>query len=155
MGRANKITIDPGISGSGYAIWDSRWKLVAHGVLTSSSSPMWELKAYDLMQQFQEVVEEHNCVEGYIEMPALFGSVGGLVTANSGALVKLAWFVGMVCGGLKSNCPLKPIGVNLWKGQLPKEIVILRIKRILPRCAATTHDWDAIGIGLYLKGDLK
>lgn len=155
MGRSNKITIDPGISGTGYAIWDSRWKLLHHGVLLPPASLLWELKAYNLIEQLLGLVTSNSCVEGYIEMPQLFQSAGGLVTANSGALVKLSWFVGMVCGGLRPHCPLRPVEVNQWKGQLPKEVVIRRIQRVLPSCKATSHDWDAIGIGLYIKGDLK
>jgi len=53
-----------------------------------------------------------------------------------------------------------PIPVNQWKGQLPKKIVIKRIQKIIPRRNLETLQpkddcWDAIGLGLHVRGVFK
>lgn len=148
-----KITIDPGSTGSGYAVWDSRWKLLRNGIILPDKDAEWEEGAYQVVAKIAEVSGRNCCSEGYIEYPAFYQAHGACGVANSGALVKLAWFVGLVCGSL----PFPPhlVTVGSWKGQLPKKVVEKRIKRILPGVKATSHDWDAIGIGLFIKGDLK
>ena len=148
-----KITIDPGATGSGWAVWDKNWKLINNGVINPDSKLEWEAKAYQVVARLSEVCVLFDCAEGYIEYPAFFMAHGACGVANSGALVKLAWFVGLVCGALPF--PPKLVTVGSWKGQLPKKVVISRIKRILSDVKATSHDWDAIGIGLYIRGDLK
>jgi hypothetical protein len=152
MGKAKKITIDPGATGSGWAVWDAKWMLLGNGIVIPPSAFAWETKAYWVVTRLEEVAEKWGCTEGYIEYPAFF-QVHGAGVATSGALVKLAWFVGLVCGSLPF--PPELVTVNEWKGQLPKEVVIKRIKKILPAVNAKSHDWDAIGMGLYLKGDMK
>lgn len=152
--KITRITIDPGATGSGWAVWDSNWKLINNGVINPDKEFEWEAKAYQVVAQLGEVVERFDCKEGYVEYPAFFQAHGACGVANSGALVKLAWFVGLCCGALLP-CRIHLVTVGEWKGQLPKKVVIQRILRIMPKCKATSHDWDAIGIGLYLKGDLK
>ena len=153
MAKKIKITIDPGATGSGWAMWDSKWKLLQNGVIIPDKELSWEAKAYQVVARLTQVSELFECEEGYIEYPAFFQSHGACGVANSGALVKLAWFVGLCCGSLPF--PPRLVSVGTWKGQLPKKVVISRIKRILPNVKAKSHDWDAIGIGLYIRGDLK
>jgi hypothetical protein len=56
------------------------------------------------------------------------------------------------------------VKVSSWKGQLPKELVIDRIKDFyrkqdaglkLLSMSLDGNDWDALGIGLYLQGLFK
>jgi hypothetical protein len=47
--------------------------------------------------------------------------------------------------------------VNAWKGNLPKQVVIDRIERFYKKRGIKLgkihkDEWDAVGIGLYLKG---
>ncbi len=49
------------------------------------------------------------------------------------------------------------VDVNNWKGNLKKDIVIKRITRTYNEAGLkfkpfTKDEWDAVGIGLYLKG---
>jgi len=127
--------------------------LLNNGVIIPERKLEWEAKAYAVAARLSELCVLFKCSEGYIEYPAFFQAHGACGVANSGALVKLAWFVGLVCGTL----PFAPklVTVGNWKGQLPKKVVQQRILRILPKVKATSHDWDAIGIGLFIKGDLK
>ena len=151
--RLNRITIDPGISGTGWAVWDRNWKLLKHGVIFASSALSWEPKTMQITDRLYDVCIRHNVSEMHIEYPAVFGGAGGAMVAGKGDIVKLAFFVGHVCAGLQ--VPFHLVEVRQWKGQLPKDVVIRRIKKILPDVKATSHDWDAIGIGLFKKGDLQ
>ena len=143
------ITIDPGTNGTGYAIWDKEWKLVAWGVLRSKKKE-WEEKMEEISFKLRTKVKSYNLSKGYIEEPAKFQGTFGTMVANRGDLVKLSIFVGYIKGYIR--IPVESVPVISWKGQLPKEVVIQRIKRLLPKVNAEDHSWDAIGIGLYLKG---
>lgn len=95
----------------------------------------------------------------YIEWPSFFASAVGHAAAARGDLVKLTFGAGFVCGQLRREfgCLIEPIPVNDWKGQLPKSVVIGRIRKILGKDACRklgikSHAWDAVGIGLYAKG---
>lgn len=146
------VTVDPGLGGTGYAVWNEKWKLLDHGVVVSKEKENWGHKAVEIAFQLSGLLPEDFTL--YIELPELHQSPGGMVTARSGALVKLAWFTGFLSSYLM---PLKFnfVTPTSWKGQLPKTVVKERIKKILPNLKARSHDWDAVGIGLYLKGDFK
>jgi Holliday junction resolvasome RuvABC endonuclease subunit len=154
-GRTMYLTIDPGLAGTGWAVWDISWKLKCWGVIYESrelTGAEWHLRALDIANRVEILAMQHKIKIAYIEQPAFFQSAGGQTTARSGALIKLTTLVGMIMSKLKT---ITPVAVNKWKGQLPKNIVIERIQALLPDVKAHTHAWDAIGLGLYLKGDLK
>lgn len=151
------ITIDPGIAGTGYAIWailnNTEWKLLKYGVIQISSGH-WKMKRKTIARKLTKLGRIWKASDVFIENPRTFGSVKGKMVAQRGDLVKLAELVGY----LEASFNLYDIRTHLveiinWKGQLPKEVVIKRIKRIYPNLKAKSHDWDAVGIGLYLKGD--
>lgn len=151
MDRAEFMTIDPGGTGSGWALWSKGWKLLSNGVVIppGTGEDKWEERAYYTVSSLSRVAKCAGCSLGFVEYPAFFQANGGGV-ASSGALVKLAWFVGLVCGKLPMHVELVTVGE--WKGQLPKAVVERRIREILPGVKAKSHDWDAIGIGLYKAG---
>jgi len=81
----------------------------------------------------------------------------GLAAARDGDLVTLAHLVGCIHGKLVpfATCTFAPVLINDWKGSLPKDICESRIKSLLPKwkpTTTTTHEIDAVGIGLYCKG---
>lgn len=131
-------------------MWSQSWKLEKYGVLTSKVKD-WKLKGIDLLIQLSRVTKGANTV--VMEFPEYHQSLGGTVTAKSGSLVKLSWFVGVLSGGLSYES-LELVTPTQWKGQLPKNIVIQRIKKRMPEVKAKSHDWDAIGLGLYWKGEM-
>ena len=148
------LTIDPGITGTGFAVWDFKWRLIRCGVITPPGKYSWE----DKMHYIGHALTEHSyCVKRvYIEYPQVFGGVGGRMVSAKGDLGKLFTTVGFILGYLKCNFELVP--VIKWKGQLPKKVVNSRIHEILStkECALLSanqsHDWDSVGIGLYVKG---
>src|SRR3990167_4151964 len=146
------VTIDPGINGTGYAIWGNK-ELKKYGVIIPPKQfKSLKDKAGYIITQLDiamcKYLSKFNKV--YVEEPAFFQSAGGRVTAGSGSLIKLTLLVGMIINKFDAMS----VKVNDWKGQLPKEVVIQRIKNTLKEQVkdVKTHAWDAIGMGLYLKG---
>ena len=93
-----------------------------------------------------------------IEWPTIHSSVKGRAAAGSGSVVKLAFEVGKLVQ-VAEDYGLEFVKVDIinWKGQLKKPVVIKRLKKILPRkllnlLAPESDTWDAIGIGLYMRG---
>ena len=140
-----KMTIDPGLAGTGWAVWDERWELKDHGVIYPKSDP----KSSSIVSGLLDVTCDRGVFTSFfVEEPAFMEGGRGVVTARSGSLVKLLLLVGMIM----QEFGAEGVKVRDWKGQLPKDVVIRRIKRVLPDCLATSHDWDAVGMGLYLSG---
>ncbi len=152
----NWISIDPGIQGTGYAVWDYEVKLHKCGVINAPSKYTWEEK----MRYVALALTEYNysCNKIYIEYPQRFGGASGDMVSLKGDLGKLFTCVGYILGYLK--CDFKLISVVKWKGQLPKKIVNARIQKLLNKeelgklSKNKSHDWDAVGIGLYVQGRL-
>lgn len=147
----NYITVDPGITGTGWATWNAKWKLLSNGVITAPGKYSFEEKTTHIANKLYAVRCKYSTLKLFIEYPAVFGGASGQMVAMRGDIVKLAWFVGYVCAHI--DIPVfELVPVIKWKGQLPKSVVIHRIKKLLPGVNAKSHDWDAIGIGLYKKG---
>ncbi len=153
MKGTNYLTIDPGISGTGYALWTDQWHFLHAGILEAPSNLSWEEKAGNIAQQLDTLAWRRKAWKIFIEYPQFMQSKGGLVTARSGALVKLSWFVGVLSGVLTDK-EVELVTVREWKGQLPKNLVVKRINRIMPGNHLKSHMFDAVGIGLYKQGRL-
>lgn len=147
--KAYQMTIDPGTGGTGYAIWDAQWELIQNGVLNGVGKT-WDSKMRDIGHKLKLLVKANKIRKAFIEEPQKFQSSFGNMVADRGDLVKLSIFVGYLDGYL--GIEMNRVRVINWKGQLPKDVVIRRIKKLLPDVDAKSHDFDAIGIGLYLKG---
>lgn len=150
------MSIDPGLSGSGYAIWEKD-RLQKSGVVASRAKG-WREQGEQVAAELHSISRAHTVEKVFCEYPEYFQSAGGLVTARSGSLVKLAWFCGFLNALFATEfIPFEFVEVNLWKGQLKKDIVEQRVKRIL-RCKTDTivsHAIDAVGIGLFVHGRMK
>lgn len=103
-------------------------------------------------------VQTHNGeFEVACEYPEFFANQRGFHTAAGGDLVAMSYCVGRVAG-FSQHClgsKFTPVPVTKWKGQLPKHVVAKRIRERLDVSKLTTkmsHDWDACGIGLFVKG---
>ena len=91
--------------------------------------------------------------------PIFFDNPGGHMVAKEGSLEKLGFLIGVMAElAWEKGAQFVPVMVNDWKGQLSKERVNVRIRRILRGHSVAmlspseSHDWDATGIGLYAKG---
>ena len=163
------VAIDPSIASCGVAVWEftnwRKWENITppdqvhlwHPILRNPKEATWDAKLTWMAQRFDELLEVLGDVKTVgCELPMLVRGGGGDVVASSGALVKLSCCVGAFAG----VCAVKdveflPIPVYEWKGQLPKDIVNRRIRQLLgnENCRKFKRDiWDAVGIGLHMKG---
>lgn len=145
------ITVDPSIRSMGVVVWrcgDARPLAVD---LLAHKKGDWvdagEAMHHDLLELFGLWGRAKKI---YCESPKFHS----MVTAASGALVKLSWGCGVVAAcAWQSGKSFHPVEVNRWKGQLPKSVVNARIKGEIQNCSSFRQDiWDAVGIGLYLQG---
>jgi Holliday junction resolvasome RuvABC endonuclease subunit len=146
------LSIDPGLGGTGLAFWHDS-KLRRCGILRCKNDRApWEQRVKELGEAVVNAATELNVGAVAIEYPAFFGSVGGQMVAARGDLVKLATLVGFMAGRLHP-VPVEFIPVNTWKGQLPKDVVEKRLRRMFPKFTSRfdvrSHMWDAIGVGVH------
>lgn len=161
------ITIDPGIGGTGVAVWDYDYfgRLVPPIASTSFGGKVkngWENSVAEISRQFGIYVRLYMPEKIYFELPALMNSAVGHIASQKGDLVKLAIAAGAIIGAaaFTARTSFEAIPVATWKGQLPKAESTRRILERLPRgyfasyYKPTSHEIDAIGIGLHVKGCL-
>ena len=159
MSSLYRISIDPGTP-SGYAVWDDKTfrelvPPIKWGVTDAGpKSEPWNLRTDITILSLQTLLDDYRPRVVYCEQPVLMAeSVAGQAAARRGDLVKLAMAVGrinQICAD--RMIPFRLIDVARWKGQLSKEMVEKRIRRKLPDLEARSHAWDAVGIGLFVKG---
>ena len=158
--RKVRLSVDPGVEFA-IAVWEDRtWNEVVrprHVYMSTERKGDWLETMSWYVCELRFLLKSWVIGDIYCEMPAHFESKGGIVTLQSGALVKLSIATGMLLGGLQVFTPsakLHLIPVNNWKGQLSKALVQWRIQKLLHVDATTykSHQWDAVGIGLFAKG---
>lgn len=158
------VTLDPG-QRTGVALWSEpeRDRLVAPNWVSLWTGGVcrvltWAERCEALALKLGLLLRQYNVSIVYCEMPAFFEGEKGHAAAAKGDVVKLAYLVGVYAGIChKDGVRFSVVPVREWKGQLPKPIVIQRVKRKLGKsCGLYRGDqWDAVGIGLYIKGFFK
>lgn len=161
------LTIDPGISGTGYAIWTvPEWGSV---VIPAYSGVCWGFKEDegDWLERSQLMVDAvhkvtfnlHDISKVIVEFPEYQSGAVGHTSARKGDTLKLAAYCGMLHSLAGDyNAKVEFVSPSKWKGQLPKAVVEQRIKDLYRRELGTdnlpfkAHAWDAVGIGLWAKG---
>lgn len=156
MLHKNLLAIDPGLSGTGWAFFEGK-TLKDHGVLTFRDNVEWDERARMYAASIRSLMIHFKGGRAYCEYPAFFESAAGTMVAKTGDLLKLTFLVGLMAGMVYPN-PFILVPVHQWKGQLPKEVVNERIKKILGEKTCErikSHAWDAVGIGLHVNGDFQ
>jgi hypothetical protein len=157
------LTVDAGITGTGIAAWNYfDWenpdKLhFTSQLFQSKHHNDWTLVAQEIVDAIPRWTFRQNfkVVKIYIEYPQAFQSSLGIAAINRGDIFKLVFLIGYI-RGVFPEAEFTPVFVSSWKGQLPKKEVERRCKLIIPEkdWMKSSHLWDSIGIGLYLKGKL-
>ena len=156
--QAKKLMgIDPGLSGTGYAVFSSvKDAPLSIGVITGKGNS-WEKRAISIGETLSDVAGNAGVSEIWIELPQYYESDKGVMVAEKGDLIKLTVTVGVIIGILSQDgIEVKAVTPNEWKGQLSKELAKRRILKRLGEEACSSiksHAWDATGIGLYAKGN--
>jgi len=154
------MTVDPGLD-FGIAKWKEGelWPEVVEVFVHSKTKNKtdWFPRAQESYVEFREhLLCEPEPSKVYFEWPDFFANA----STRRGDQGKLQMLIGMMVGAcLELDLEVELVNVRDWKGNLPKHVVEAQVKRILtPRfCARNgikTHAYDAVGIGLYLKGEL-
>lgn len=153
------LAVDPGVE-LGYAFFPAGKNYpYACGVIKPVvKGADFFVRLHNAVNQFAAVVKEYGPSVVAIEWPSYFGSVAGIASAGHGDLVKLAFTVGKLAMVSEVyGAAFIPVKIAAWKGQLKKPVVINRIRRIIPSnvlrsLKPKSHSWDAIGIGLFMRG---
>lgn len=153
------IAIDPGIRGTGIAVFSAGelYPTRTRLLLPNFDKP-WVDRMVEICTELEDIIHQHKIKIAMIEQPTFMRSKHGLATAANGSLVKLAMLAGAllwVCAGVGVDCDtVLPV---VWKGKRPKEDTQKTIYKLLPDMAPhLNHNvMDAIGIGLYYKGAMK
>jgi len=161
------ICVDPGLGGTGWALFESistgDKKLeapVLTGVIEAPRNEKWDNRVWSVCSSFGGVLASAMTANVVIEFPVLFsGHAKSQSSAARGDLFKLTYLVGgiaQVARQATGNLPIL-ITPSEWKGQLPKDVVIARIKKAYGKKAdefTKDHEADAVGMGLALQGRL-
>ena len=158
------ISIDPGVGGTGYAVWEQSEVFTTANLLTfgtlhfKTGQTEWLEKAQTITGLLEHLMAEHPLKMFVIEYPNFMQGSGGRMVAASGDLVKLSVLTGMLINVGSRQCrTIRLVSPNEWKGQLPKSVTASRIKRTMGWTSKQTlkpsdHALDAIGIGLWAQG---
>lgn len=158
------LAIDPGFGGTGWALFDSNSGVcplpLRAGIITASEigqSGDLEDRMIRLSDRLRRIVFTFNRKPTVIaiELPKYMQSPTGHASASSGNLTTLFMAVAScVAVQWQEEIKLKLVPVNDWKGTMPKDLVKKRICKKLScsKSAYSSHEWDAIGIGLYCLG---
>lgn len=151
------LCIDPGLGGTGWAVFHKdRGLPSAWGVIHSPGSKEFlAARCVSVEKKFRMVCEVHRIQMCIFESQGLWASAASMASGFKGDLTKLTFLTGWLSGvaySMQGQYPhlLEP---SMWKGQLPKEIVIKRIDRAFgKKVEIPDHAADAVGIGLAVKG---
>lgn len=159
------MTIDPGVE-MGYAIWDldglrgpqkfpagMEWRAITvkrSGYLRGKTGK-YSNRLDSTVAQFLALFRECPCEIVVSEFPEVWGSSGRGGAANaSGDLLKLAGFCYAARQAILdhfSGVQWEFVPVSKWKGQTPKELTQMRIKRAWNWKGQNHNEADAVGIG--------
>jgi Holliday junction resolvasome RuvABC endonuclease subunit len=159
------MSVDPGYNAMGWALWDrvlvNKYELNACGVIVSSKTE----KVFNSFDRVNDMIDQWQNTFCYMrpdilvcEEVTVMDGPGGYAAART-SLMGLAGAVGQWATWIHLNRgKFVPAPVVKWKGQLPKVAVNKRIRSILrPKevkllSKPASHDWDAVGIGLWYQG---
>lgn len=147
------MSLDPGTKRTGWAYWQDD-RLVEWGLITAKdiSTTGWWLRSQLMSHRVMVQAMKFDPAVVLSEFPQEMNGGRGAVALASGAVRKLAAFVGMVEGRLSTqDIRLEVVEPMTWKGQLPKDITVKRVRRDYPQVPADLYSdvYDAIGIGRW------
>lgn len=140
------ITIDPGFN-TAIAFWEN--KELKEVVLIKADK---KRDVDKMLKEFRKI-DFTGYTMCFIEGVQEYGFGISLTAAVRGDLNKLSMLIGRYTEYLSSiGLQVKILLPRQWKGQLPKQAVAERVKKIIGRTFKTHHEYDAVGIGLAVQG---
>lgn len=157
------IFIDPGIAGTGWAYYKKISTIGKppsppqdHGVFHAKETSRWESKVESICAYFDGLCSSLNPKIVVLEFPELWVSGKSMTATLKGDLFKNTYLIGGMGEVARRHNVNLPVLIypKEWKGQLPKDVVIRRIRRRFPTLKPKNHEADAIGMGLAAQGIL-
>lgn len=155
----NLMAIDPGLQGTGFAIWERDHPRVPQqvGIVRGGSGKDWMRRVDSIASDIADLAENYGIRHIVCEMMEMHQSARAKM-AWAGDLQRTLILIGTIHGRTWPFCPrftLTP--PSEWKGQLPKAVTIRRVRKCVGkencmRLDIKTHAWDAVGIGLWYQG---
>lgn len=146
------LTIDPGLQGTGWAYFRGEGMPADSGVIRPPKGDDLPHRANAALSSLKRELGQKNIGHVVLEMPGLWsGSAMSQAAAARGDLTSLAYLVG-VLSTVRPRAIVRLVAPGEWKGQLPKDVVISRIRRAWKYNGdIRDHEADAWGIGLWLQ----
>lgn len=153
----NFLSIDPSINFTGFAVFKNseKTKLIHCGIIKTKNTKGkkevlvdYSMKTVYVVKQLKKIAKKYEVEEVVLEIPEYHGA-SGYVARESGAIFKLTFLCGVICGSFKDVVMYTP---SKWKKQLPKEVVKNRLVKAMPEIdfEGLRHDTvDSIGIGYF------
>ncbi len=156
------LSIDPGVRCAGIALWtnDGQLECARLAVGASTASPAWLSVSISDFGLANAVIDDAGIDEIVIERPQVY--VRSRSKGDPNDLISVALAVGVIVGELlvEEDPQVFEYLPASWKGQVPKAVMVERIKRSLskaelarvelPKAKSLAHNvWDAVGIGLH------
>lgn len=159
------LALDPGLQGTGYAMWKSRSRAEHHarrwapdqvGVISPRGPDIdWWERAL-MIAELIALLRYSERTRIVCEFTEYHQAAHRVMAWKTGDLQKLTFLSGVIFAVTRPN-PFLPVVTSGWKGQLSKRLVEDRIRKRLgqqtcERLGIKTHAWDATGIGLWALG---
>lgn len=155
------LAIDPGLQGTGFAVWNQHYVPMACGVIQGPRGPDWMARVDHIACALSDLVNEYGVKRIICEQMELYASAASSMSWKTGDLQRTVFLIGTIHGMTRRRVRrFILVTPREWKGQLPKSVTIHRVKKALgPRACRElriqTHAWDAVGIGLWHMGRIK
>lgn len=149
------LSIDPSTKTLGWALFDRRngsadWRLVRSSYIRRRPKADWMQGIDDMVAQLMGVAKKYGVHVVVIEKPQVFGGNAGVAAANTESVMKLSACVWAIRQAMRYVAPVmhvELVNVNKWKGQTPKSVTQMRVRRHWGWDGKDHNEADAVGIG--------
>lgn len=159
------LAIDPGLTGTGAAVWTRSGPVPDEVFVVKSDlgkKADWIDRCANIAGHLMNIIHTHEIESVVCEMMEMHSSARAQMMWRAGDFQRTLVLIGTIHGMAIEN-QVKEFAVvppSVWKGQLPKEVMERRIRRIVgdrqcERLGIQTHAWDAVGIGLWERRFIK
>lgn len=151
------ISVDPGSEGTGVALFGPLTDTPKVIQNLNSSHKEWNKKCDEICYKFKAFLKFHVPyslgLKIFCEQPQFFESFIGLTAAKGQTPIKLTVLFGRLWQiSTDIGIDFIPVKINDWKGQMNKQQTATRVSYLIKQEYKTTHETDAVGIGLFIKG---
>lgn len=152
------MAIDPGLQGTGFAIWNDGTTPREVGVLRGPAGPDWMKRVDAIAVQVSDLVHRYKVKRIICEQMESYNTASSSMAWGKGDLQRTVFLIGTIHGMTRIRVKrFELVTPRVWKGQTGKQVTIHRVHKRLGRetcrqLGMKTHAYDAVGIGLWSMG---